>query len=578
MDGHHFHGVTKSTKNVTVIFTEERVHLLLPENANLVIFQPTIALFNKNSIVHTKCAVFIVAMNHEIELQVAYTALQQICLPKTEFMRSKRKNKTLVLPPSVLSMMPVIQSIESVSTSFERNMEPLHYYDHKSNYSNNLREFMYNVRNAVYGEFIRASSKDNHLKKGCDRVCDAREHRDLVTNANTSLLDPKIAKFKHLISKAKENNEKSSTAAVHRFRLREHVQSHRPVTSHPVIDKAEDEYSLAIREMIDSLSLQVKEIEEAMLPSETVSIYSIQNPEYRYTMDVYNNQTPPPIPLIHSSNARGLKNPSKKKKKQQLDSQPIVRMECYIPCDPCKRLFRIHQEYSIHIKEASHRIHQQLADEETKFMEPLPFFDNQSRGYFTTCQTTLDISELWKTSQRTYRCSLCAVDASSAGLLLKHYKSRVHITRLGNGKTMIRECSQCGFTSTTKPVNKELHEKSEQHQKETTHFFCCLCLTSCYGHREYACHMEKCIVDARKKECPLLFFVKKDELCATTCYICKKSFSKYGHFKNHLDSELHKETREKFSQNAQKCQTCKKMFFHPVTFNDHLKESEECLG
>ena len=537
-----FPSLEKKTKNVTIIFVEERAHLALPEDSNLVIFNPKMILRDKYKLNKHKYNFYIPVMDHWLELQMAYRFLHKLYFPNYPF-----KGKYIPIPSSTMKENTTLKTL----TDFERMSIQVFYYDSDSNRYETFFEFANKMRKQIYAELYCELVASAAFAGACEKVVSIERKKYVTTMATIPILDTQLATYRFKAEKA-TREKKSNLAAVYRQRYREYYpRSVLPKTSLE-IEKVEEEYDQALVEMMEALTLQVNQARPVLLPSESASVYSIVNPEHRNLMISYNNQRPPPIPVT-SQNKKVWKRGKKKKGLNASDAFTIV--DYHIPCDPCRKIFKKHEEYQKHLVSHDHLINEKIALEEAKFLKPRPIFDNESRGYPTTCPTTLDISNLWKEGTRVYRCVLCSVDFKTGGLLLKHYKRPQHIARIENKTQMIRSCRVCGFKS-KKCVEKSVHEMTEAHKKEVRVFTCQFCLNIQYGHRSYSYHVKNCLRLARKAHSPLLNFLQNSkDFHDTTCFICKRQYEGYNTFKKHCDTEAHKQKMIAYLQRAKKYDT-----------------------
>lgn len=566
VESNTFPSVAKKTKNVSILFTEERVHLLLPEDANLVIFTPLLATMSNIQIEKTRCNLFIPAMDFWLEHQMAYHALHKVCFPS-----EKIKKEILRIPHSLPIASPSFETL----TSFEKMMIPIFYYDEDSNRYESLYDFMMMIRERVYFEICQKVSKAGDAAADLiDEAIDFRELRARFKFTTKPLFNHKVVLYKRKILEH-EKNKNLRQAAMYRFRLREYLAKTK-INDTPchLVQGFSNQYYDTINKAREALTLGKESVQTVVNPSEYASVYSILNPERQVVLSTYEKQTPPsiPNPLNRTSLWKNHRNGVTSCKSTLSDVQTVA-----IPCDPCGLLFLNYEDFNFHIQKREHLIHQKIAEEEAKFLPPAPIFDNESRGYHTVCPTILNIGELWKTCVKKYKCIPCALEFHSATLLLKHYTKKFHISRIEGKKQMLRFCRLCNFESPQRAVEKETHEKSEMHQKELKRFTCCICLKLQFGFSSYSSHVKRCTREAKIASSSFVSFLnEKVDFYPTTCFICKKQYQTYKPFENHCSTKDHAENLSFFLKNSKKCEICKVVFYDTKSFDDHLDSASPC--
>ena len=450
---------------------------------------------------------------------------------------------------------------------------PIFYYDKDSKRYHTFYEFMVAVRQRVCAELISVLSCSKMLEDSATKKAEMLERAQCTLMGSVPAVDAVKTTLFAKICNAKDE-KKPRDAAVYRQRYRRHVNgNHLPETS--------ECYVLSERGYIDTLEdgkemhrTPTKQSKEVLRPSESVSFYSNMNTEYKIPMLLYDNQQPPDV-LDTTGNSTIWKRREKKKIRSSSVQQTIPK---YIPCDPCRQVFKTYEEYQKHLVARAHALHVEIAKEEAKFLKPLPLIDNASWGYTTTSPTTLNINDLWKPEYAKYQCLLCEVEVPSRGHLLAHYRKSQHISRVENGTQMIRKCDTCGFKS-QKSVERSDHEMSEIHKKAIQDFTCQICLTIHYGHKAYSYHVSQCTKRAWSEKCPLVSFLQQNLQTGLdlTCFICKKQYNSYKTFVNHLNSsDSHKTQMSAFQKNSNKCIGCNKVFYRLAEFESHLCDSPPC--
>lgn len=562
VDCPNFPGISKLTNNVTVIKEEKKTHLALPPDSNVVIFNPVMTLKRSHHLFDTRYTLFVPAVDYWLELKIAYHFLQKICF-------NERKSVTSV------KYVPFLIERKTLSfttpTKFEKTTIPVFYYDSLSKKYDSFYEFMIGVREKTCNEIFSVIRESTQSREAVKKALFMFKKAQVVYMSTVPLCDVKLSSLQAKGRDAKMNG-KTKSLAVYKHRHRKTIVEKLPDTSEEY-DAVVKNYSKAVDDSIEAHIQFIERSKFVFLPSDSVSFYATLNPERESVLLSYNNQTPP---LSYNSLCGNdiWTRPNRKKTKCTSRTPEVV--EYFIPCDPCRRVFKIHEEYQKHILTRDHKIHVAIAAEELKFLNPLPMFDNKKKGCLTTQPTCLNIMDLWKPEYKTYICVLCSIVCNTPAYLLKHYRHRTHISRMENKTQMIRSCEACNFSS-QKSVEKAVHEASETHKKETRLFTCQLCLLCHYGHTTYTKHVNECFDKAVKKSVPLVSFLNGDSTaCEFSCFVCKKRYNGYKTFSTHWDSSGHKENMSLFLKETKRCIVCENVFYSISDFEFHLQTNHQC--